>query len=151
MRLREYNYREGEFTYGARIAVGEIWQREGLREYERLKLAWREMYGYDAKLLWPLGVRVRRLIRLREGLEYWFRLEADTLKAEPTAEQLRAGIRELGEKIGEMGTIKALAKDYHVDPDEVLQWPWGKVYGILLTDLEEHKYNERLTKVVTKR
>lgn len=150
MRLRELDYKEGTFTYAERIALGEVWKRDDLREYQKLREAWRELYGWDCRWM-PIRMRVRRLMRLAEGVEWWFRLEEDTLKAEPTAEQLKAGIRELAAKVGDMGTVKALAKDYGTDPDVVLTWQWGKVYGILLTDLEENRYTERLQRIMMKR
>lgn len=149
MRVRIYNYREGEFSYGQRIAISRIW-REELREYEKLKLVWKELYGYDCRVI-PVRKRVRLLLGLADGLRYWFDLEQRTLATEPTQEQLRAGIRELSEKIGDMGTVTAIAKDYGVDPDVVLTWQWGKVYGILLTDVEQYRYEKKLSDIMSKK
>ena len=42
-----------------------------------------------------------------------------------------------------MSTIKALAKAYGKDPDEILQWQYAKVFGILYTDLEERKFEKK--------
>ena len=39
--------------------------------------------------------------------------------------------------------IKALAKAYGKDPDEILRWQYGKVFGILYTDLEERKFEKK--------
>ena len=41
----------GEFTYGNRIALGAILSDESRSEYQRLKAAFRELYGYSCRLL----------------------------------------------------------------------------------------------------
>ena len=89
MRLTEYNYREGTFSYGARIGVGMILQDESLSEYQRLKGCWKELYGWNARLM-PPRMRHRRFRRMLEGIEYWVELESQTLKYDPTPEQERA-------------------------------------------------------------
>jgi len=47
-----------------------------------------------------------------------------------------------------MGTVKALAKAYAKDPDEIFKWKYSKVFGILYSDLEEHKFRQRYNKVI---
>lgn len=83
-----------------------------------------------------------------EGLLYWSEIESMLLKHEPTTEEKLAGIKDLSKKIGEMGTVKALAKNYGVDPDIILTWKYSKVFGILYTDLQEYKYQLRYNKVI---
>lgn len=137
----------GEFTYGNRIALGDILSDESRSEYQRLKAAFRELYGYSCRLL-PLGMRVRALRRIVEGVTAWVRKEGEMLHYEPSAEEVAAGVGELTRRVGNFPTIKALAKAYGRDPDEVLAWDYAKVFGILHTDLEEHKYEERYSKII---
>ena len=86
--------------------------------------------------------------RIIEGLEFWSEQEQTLLKYEPSQEELRAGIKDFSKKVGEFSTIKALAKAYNKDPDDILKWEYGKVFGILYTDLEEFKFNKRYQKVI---
>ena len=148
MRLTEYNYREGTFSYGARIGVGMILQDESLSEYQRLKGCWKELYGWNARLM-PPRMRHRRFRRMLEGIEYWVELESQTLKYDPTPEQERAGIKKLFNEVGHMGTVKAIAEKFAFDPDVVLDWQWAKVYGILHADLKEYLYERKLTEIMS--
>ncbi len=149
MRLREWNYKDGEFSYGQRIAIGDILTDEGRTWYQRLKACWRELYGWNARLM-PARMRVRRFGRLTEGLRYWVELEERTLNYKPTDQEQKAGLMRLNEEVGHMGTIKALAEKFGTDPDVILGWQWGKVYGILHADLKEAEYHQRLTEQARK-
>lgn len=148
MRLREFKYEEGTFTYGQRIGVGEILRNEDASEYQRLKDCWKELYGWPARLM-PPKMRVARLNRMLEGIKYWVELEAQTLKYDPTPEQERAGIKNMFAQVGHMGTVKALAEKFGKDPDIVLGWEWAKVYGILHADLKEYEYEQRYTRIMS--
>lgn len=143
MRIREWNYKEGEFTYGQRIMIGQILSDQERSWYQRLKACWKELYGWNARLLIP-ALRVRMFDRMTEGIRYWVDLEQKTLKYEPTTDEQRAGILELNAEVGHMGTIKALAEKFGVDPDIILTWKWGKVYGILYADLKEALFQRKL-------
>jgi hypothetical protein len=85
-----------------------------------------------------------------DGLRYWIEQEK-LLKYEPSPEEIQAGILRMFEEVGEFGTIKALAKAYHIDPDAVLKWEYGKVFGILYTDMKEIVFNKSLNKVLEKK
>ena len=150
IRLREWNYVEGEFTYGQRIAIGQIFTDESRSEYERMRDAYKELYGYPVRLL-PPRVRVKRLDNMVAGLQQLVDLERVMLDYKPTSEEERAGIKDYAQRVGDMGTLKALAKAYAQDPDVVLTWKYGKVFGILQTDLEEYKYQTRLQKAMQHR
>ena len=83
-----------------------------------------------------------------EGITYWADLENKELAYKPSEEEKRAGIIELNDKVGYLSTVKVLAKNYSLDPDLILSWSWSKVFGILKTDLEEFRYQERLNKIM---
>ena len=51
-----------------------------------------------------------------------------------------------GKVAEKVATITALAKDYSKDPDEILEWKYGKVYNLLFTNLQSHLFRERLNK-----
>jgi len=134
----------GEMTFGQRIALGEA-------------LSESDPFARFKKTLEALDIPNRPLMYRKlvpyfhtvvEGMVEWAEKEARLLKYEPTAEEKKAGISELTKRIGEMGTIKAMAKAYGVDPDEILKWKYSKVFGILFTDLEEYKYQDRYNKVL---
>lgn len=142
MRIRRIDYKGGTFTYAQRIAVTDIMQG-GQSDYMKMKAMWRELYGWSARWMLPRR-RAKEFARMLEGFGYWAELEQRTLKYEPSEEQKRAGITDYMKAVGDMGTIKAMAKAYCCDPDTILTWEWAKVYGILLTDLEEYRFEERL-------
>lgn len=85
---------------------------------------------------------------IAEGLRFWLQQENDKLDITPTSEQIRAGIKEYSEKIGVSGTIYAIAKQFMLDPDVILQWEYRKVFGILYADVEQYKYTERFNKII---
>lgn len=137
----------GCFTYGNRIAIGEIFADESLSWYGKLKAAHKELYGYTCRLL-PRRWRYKRLAAIIEGIRSWMEKEQKLLHYTPTNDEVAAGLEEFGKKVGAMATVKALGKAYGKDPDEILRWSYSKVFGILYTDLEETMYNRRYTKVV---
>lgn len=85
---------------------------------------------------------------IAEGLNFWAEQEKEKLNIEPTPEQIRAGVKEYSEKVGVSGTIYALARQFKIDPDVILQWQWAKVFGILYADVEQYKYTERFNKII---
>lgn len=137
----------GEFTYGNRIELGSIFASTEKTEYQKLKAAFREVYGYSCRLV-PFRRRLAMLNDLAQGLLSWVEKEQRLLKYKPSPNEVAAGIKELSERVGSMSTIKAIAKAYGRDPDEVLRWNYGKVFGILFTDLEEYKYRQRYNKIL---
>lgn len=137
----------GAFTYGQRIALGDIFRNDNLSAYYKMKAAFIELYGWSPRLL-PVGRRVKALRRVVDEFKGWLDREQQLLNYEPEPDQVTAGIKELAKKVGDMGTVKALAKAYSQDPDAILQWEYSKVFGILFTDLEEYKYEKRYNKVI---
>lgn len=143
MRLREWKYEDGEFTYAQRIELSEVFKDDSRNEYQKLKAAWKVLYGWSARWMNPWR-RCRAFERMLTGLKFWIDTERENLKYEPTPQENRAGLLRLTEQVGEMGTIKALAEKFGVDPDVILTWHWGKVYGLLYADLKEVEYQRRL-------
>lgn len=135
------------FTYGNRIALGDIFGNMEISEYQRMKEAFREVYGYSCRLV-PIGKRVQMLHKLVKEFAKICQNEQELLKHTPTADELAAGILDLSKRVGPISTYKALAKDFGKDPDEILRWPYSKVLGLLYADLEEYKFNERYSKVI---
>lgn len=155
MRLPHYFRRldlleDEAFTYGQRIALGQLFGEEPKSEYERLLRAFRIVYEYSPRLL-PRRVRFARLTALVEGLKEWVSREQKLLNYTPSADELAAGVEELGKKVGSLGTVQALARSFSVDPDVILRWSYSKVFGILYADLEENKYKEKYQKLVNAR
>jgi ribosomal protein S24E len=140
------NIKDGELTFGQRISLGELFSSEKseMEKFEETFLIlhnqkpdpkdYKKLVGYFSEIM--------------DGLKFWVEQEATLLKYEPTPEEIKAGIRDLSKEIGEFGTVKALAKAYHVDPDVIFTWKYGKVFGILYTDLREHMYSRRFQKVL---
>lgn len=67
--FRRLNILEDEaFTYGQRIALGQLFEGEAENEYGRLLKAFRIVYEYSPRLL-PRSVRFSRINGLSRGIE----------------------------------------------------------------------------------
>lgn len=146
-RIGVVNIQGGEFTYGNRIALADIFKDEGKTEYQKMKEAFREIYGYSCRWL-PRKKRYRTLIGIVEGFSEWIKRENTVLDYKPTQDQLRAGIEQYSKAVGSMSTVHAIAERFSEDPDTVLRWDYAKVFGILFVDLERYKYQQRERKVI---
>lgn len=139
----------GKITYGQRIELGKIFQQDE-NDADKFKKVFRCLHSYTPKVKdFPLLIPYFKDII--DGLAFWINQEAEKLRYDPKPEEISAGIKDLSAKTGEFGTIKALAKNYGKDPDEILQWEYGKVFGILYTDLEEFKYQQRYYKTIERK
>jgi len=147
---REIDIEAGEMTYGQRIKLGKIFQNGETSEAQKFEQVFQCLHKFI-----PLPVQYKMLLsyfeRITAGLKSWIEKEQSLLKYEPTADEISAGIGELAERIGEFGVVKALAKDFGKDPDEILKWEYAKVFGILFSDLEESKFHKRYMKVIDRK
>ena len=148
------NVKAGKLTYGQRIELGVILSNGSKSEFEYFMESMECLYSRRPKAR-HIAKLMPQFNEVLSGLKFWIEQEQMMLRYEPSPEEKRAGISELSKKVGSMSTIKALAKAYGVDPDEILEWEYGKVFGILYTDLEESKfkarYQEELNKKVPKK
>ena len=136
----------GQMTFGQRIELGQIFTNEVLSDLDKFEMTFKCLHDLtiDPK---DFSKHVEYYNSIVLGLKYWAEKENQLLHHEPTAKEKRAGIKELSAKTGEFGTIKALAKAYNKDPDDILLWKYAKVFGILYTDLEEYKYHLRYSEL----
>ena len=142
--IQRTDIKGGQMTFGQRIELGRIITDKELTGIDKMK------EGMQC-----LGVKwsLRNTSEIAEywyevllGIKYWIEREQAELKYEPSAEEKAAGIAQFSLFVGEMATITALAKDYSKDPDEILEWKYGKVYNLLFTNLQSHLFRERLNK-----
>ena len=140
----------GKLTFAQRIELGEIFGNGDMSEVEKFERAIKCIYGKKIKPN-QYGQYVGKFRAIVEGLQYWCEVEARMLHSEPTTDERAAGIEEYSKNIGIFGTVKAIAKTFGQDPDDVLQWEYGKVFSILYTDLEDYKYQRRLNKVIERK
>jgi len=138
--------RGGKMTFGQRIDLGKLFQ-SGASEVEKFERAFEILHKKRPNHL-QYTVLMKYFYQIIDGLTFWAQQEAAMLHYEPTEEEVRAGIKEYSEKVGELGTVKSLAKTYSTDPDVILSWEYGKVFGLLFADLEEAKFQRRLNKVI---
>ena len=150
MRLSEFkevDVKKGDLTFGQRIKLGKVVTATNTDEIEKAVQIIDCLHSFRPSKRW-LILHAKYLERIVAGLMHWAKTEAELLAYEPTPEEKKAGIKDLSKKIGELGTIKAIAKAYGQDPDTVLTWKYSKVFGILFTDLEEFKYSRKHTEIV---
>lgn len=142
--IQRIDIQGGQMTFGQRIELGRIITEKELTDIDKMKEG---MQCLGAK--WSLrntSEIVEYWYEVLMGIKYWIEREQTELKYEPSAEEKAAGIAQLSLLVGEMATITALAKDYSKDPDEILEWKYGKVYNLLFTNLQSHLFRERLNK-----
>ena len=147
VKLGTVNITDGEFTYGNRIVLADIFKDENKSDYQKMKEAFREIYGYSCRWL-PRRKRYRALIGIVDGFSEWIKREKMVLDYKPTQDQLNAGIEKYAQAVGAMSTVHAIAERFSTDPDVVLKWDYAKVFGVLFVDLERYKYQERERKVI---
>lgn len=141
--------RGGKMTYGQRIELGSILANDKLSDVDRYVATMRCLYPW-----WKKSFATKWVAHYQEvvnGVEFWAKQERDKLSYTPTAEELAAGVNDLGRKLGPMMTVMAMAEKFSKDPDEVLGWEYGKVFGLLYADLESYKYQKRYHKVMEAR
>jgi hypothetical protein len=148
-KMSEIDIKGGKLTFGQRIELGRIFQTNDVDvvKFDKVFLC---LHKFEPKIT-EYPKLLDYFNRIVEGVAFWVEQEQTLLKYDPTAEEVQAGIKDLSDKIGEYGTVKAIAKNYGKDPDEILEWEYGKVFGILYTDLEEYKYQQRFNKVLEKK
>lgn len=135
----------GQMTYAQRIELGQIFA-SGKPESR----IFREMFAClapDHTVKFSVK-EVEYYNEVIEGLLYWINRETKELQYKPTSDELAAGIRELSRLVGDMGTLTSLAEKFSKDPDEILQWKYGKVYNILYTNKESYLYSRRYNDVI---
>lgn len=137
--MTKIDVKAGDLTFGQRIELGYILQDPKTDEFDKMSAGLKAL-GYRS--VNPIK-RVKYWKEVLEGMLYWAKRERE-LQYNPTAEEKAAGIHELSKLIGDMGTVLALAKDFSVDPDEVLRWKYGKVYNILYVNLQNYLFEKRL-------
>jgi hypothetical protein len=146
--IKKVNVEGGELTFMQRIELGKIIGSEAdpcrsLRDVMRCLHGVEVDFG-DAKALRWYAAYFEEIVK---GIAFWCDKEK-LLKYEPTPEEARAGIEQLSRNVGEYGTLVAIARSFAADPDEVLKWEYGKVFGILYTDCEQAKFQRRYQKII---
>lgn len=138
--------RGGKLTYGQRIELSDILGKADSTTSEKyiavmqcLHPGWQHTFSIEC---------IAYFEEVVEGLRYWMEREATMLAYQPTAKEIAAGINNLGKKLGPMMTVMTLAEKFGKDPDEILQWEYGKVFGLLYADLESFKYQRNYRKAI---
>jgi hypothetical protein len=145
--LKRIDIKGGKLTYGQRIDLGELFSGDKT-DVEKFTETFRILHDVtpDFSNAKEMKTYVDYYFQIIEGLQFWLEREKLLLDYQPEPEEIAAGIRELSKKMGCYGVIKTLARNYSQDPDDILKWEYGKVFGIVYTDLEELKYQKRLRK-----
>ena len=141
----------GEFTYGQRIELGGILANKQDRPEHELFLETIElMYGRKPTVS-EYKEAIKAFRHIVEGLVFWIELESRQLKYEPTQEEKDAGLERYAAEVGELGTAYALAKEFAKDPDEILLWKYGKVFGYLRKQKADGDFQRRYSAVLARK
>jgi hypothetical protein len=137
----------GKLTFDQRIELGKIIS-SGCGQVQALRDVMRCLH--DVEVDFGSETQLREYVAYFEevvsGIAFWIEREK-LLKYEPTPEEVQAGINQMSKNIGELGTILAIAQAYSKDPDEILKWEYGKVFGIMYADFEKAKFQRKLNAV----
>jgi len=141
----------GDLTYGQRIELGGILANaESLTEHELFLATIRCLYGRE-----PIRSEYRSAIPLFkdavEGTMFWIKVESEQLKYTPSQEEKDAGVEKYAKEVGEIGTAYAIAKEFSKDPDEILAWKYGKVFGYLRKQKADGDFQRRYNDVINRK
>ncbi len=138
------------FSYGQRIELGKLFADDEATDVDKFKGAFRICYDYEVR-----AVEFKTLMPIFEsianGLKYWLEAENAMLASEPSADEVAAGCREYAQKVGELGQVVSIAKDFSILPNDLLKRPYSEIFGIMVADHERAKFEKRLNEVMTKK
>lgn len=127
-------------TFGQRIGLGNIYSEPGT-DFEKFEKVFICLEGREPekeeRTNW-----VEYLSNVAIGFSYWM-LQETLLKYEPTPEQIKElekvdiTIYDSSDPAG--NTVRALARNYNVEPADVLNWKYSEVFKILLDDFVKSK------------
>jgi len=128
-------------TYGQYIGLGNIYISQGT-DFEKFVKVFLCLEGREPEKE-DLTNWVEYLSNVAIGFSYWM-LQESSLKYEPTNEEIQK-VESIVDKeifnpkdpVG--NTVRALARNYNVEPADVLNWEYSKVFKIFLDDLEKSK------------
>ena len=144
--IAQVDIKGGKLTYGQRIELGQILFDPGKSMSRKFVEAMECLYPgrkWDFTEKW-----VGCFNEVVEGIEYWMKKEGTMLNYQPSGDEIAAGFNDLGKKLGPMMTVMTLAEKFSRDPDEILKWEYGKVFGLLFADLENFKFQKRYRVIV---
>lgn len=148
-RVKKIDIKLGKLTFGQRIELGDIVDKCKDNEVQVFKSFFKCLHNIDISLANPdIKWYVNYFNEICDGLAYWVEVEQKMLKYTPTTDERAAGIDNLNASIGHLGTLKALARNHGKSPDEVLNWEYGTVFGMLYADLQEYNYKERYRRIM---
>lgn len=147
--IQKYIIRDGQFTFGQRIELGEIITAQNTTEWEKFRQAIACLHP-EYKVRYSVW-EMEYWLEILNGIQWWIKREKSQLKYKPSTEEILAGVDQLSLEVGNMSTITALAEKFSQDPDEVLKWKYGKVFNILLTNLKSFEYKQRLENEIKKK
>lgn len=140
--------RGGQMTYAQRIRLGEV-LTSGASERE----IFRQIFDCLCEGYTPRYTReeMQYVMGVIDGIRYWIDRESKELSSKPSADEVAAGINLLSKRTGYMATLVALGEKFGCDPDEVLEWKYGKVFNILLVNKENADFSRRYREVLSKK
>lgn len=134
-----------EITYGQRIDLSEIktWKDllfvpqkilRGLNDNSIMNMPFFEAYNYGMSVIDELSRMNKR--------------DENSLKYNPTKEELKAGYNDLNHGI--FGVVDKIAVRLHISHDEVFNLPEKRVFAILKIDFDNMMYQKRYNEIISK-
>lgn len=148
-KIRKVDIIGGQMTFGQRIELGRIFTDLRTTQADKFRMTMECIHpGFKPSYtVWELAY----FEEILKGIQHWIKREKNELHYKPSAEEISAGIELLTLRVGEMGTITALAEKFSQDPDTILTWKYAKVFNILFNNLQSYLYKDRLEKQLAKK
>lgn len=128
-------------TFGQRIGLDQIMSNTVLTDLDKFERTFIFLHNYRPKAT-EYSTLITYFCDICNSIAFWTNQEATLLKYEPSDEEKQ---KELNSNIDYVSndpvgnTVRALARNYNVEPADVLNWKYNKVFKILLEDLEKSK------------
>jgi len=140
--LTKIDIKAGDMTLAQRSELGAIVSSD-MNELGKFNAVFECLHDFTPRQDQYDGL-IEYFREILEGILFWAKVETTELKFEPTAKELQAGIEKLNENMGCFGVADSIGHRYSIDPDEVMQWKYSKVFLILVKDYREEKFKRKL-------
>lgn len=143
-----------QMTYGQRVELGKLAEEINLKTVDADLDAFYRIFAIMVPGYKPdVGDKdaVKYALEIVERYEYWVKAENKMLQSPPDAIAEQAGSKQLAKDLGDLGTLHAISTQFTKCPDEVLQWNYGTVFGMLYADKRVNEYRKKYNELSAKK
>lgn len=147
LRLKRRNIKGGDFNLAERLQLASILRNEEEDDVERCKDIIELLHGVRVPRFVALALS-SYIIGLCTDFIGWLQREAEECCSPAEPEALQAGIKDMSEKVGELGCIVAMAEKFGWTFKQVYEMPYLDAFAIWKVEAEQAKFEKRLNIVL---